>query len=191
MTIHKQMAGIMARIGHIAKDKKNAQQGFNFRGIDDVYNALHTIMAEFGVFTTSEVLSLDRADRPTAKGGILTFVIAKIRYTFWAEDGSSVTSEVIGEGMDSGDKASNKAMAIAHKYALLQAFMVPTEDTSDPDAEVPDLGELAQALTNIEEAPELDALKATFAAAWSGFTDTTDRKRLTAAKDKRKKELAA
>lgn len=190
MSIHKQMAGIMARIGYIGKDKENKQQGFRFRGIDDVYNALHDIMAEFGVFTTSEVLSLDRADRPTAKGGILTFVIAKIRYTFWAEDGSSVTSEVIGEGMDSGDKASNKAMAIAHKYALLQAFMVPTEDMTDPDAEVPDLGELAQALTNIEQAPDLDALKATFGAAWASFTDSTDRKRLTAAKDKRKKELA-
>lgn len=190
MSIHKQMAGIMARIGHIGKDKENKQQGFRFRGIDDVYNALHGIMAEFGVFTTSEVLSLDRADRPTKSGGIMTFVIAKIRYTFWAEDGSSVTSEVIGEGMDSGDKASNKAMAIAHKYALLQAFMVPTEDMSDPDAEVPDLGELAQAMTNIEQAPDLDALKATFAAAWSGFTDSTDRKRLTAAKDKRKKELS-
>jgi hypothetical protein len=190
MSIHKQMAGIMARIEYIGKDKENKQQGFRFRGIDDVYNALHDVMADFGVFTTSEVVSLDRSDRPTKSGGIMTFVIARIRYTFWAEDGTSVTTEVIGEGMDSGDKASNKAMAVAHKYALLQVFMVPTEDMADPDAEVSDLGELATALTSIEQAADIDALKATFAAAWASFTDSADRKRLTAAKDKRKKELA-
>ncbi len=39
--------------------------------------------------------------------------------------------------MDSGDKASNKALSIAMKYALLQVFCIPTEDAKDPDADSP------------------------------------------------------
>jgi len=59
-----------------------------------------------------------------------------MRYRFIAEDGSHVETDAEGEGMDSGDKSSNKAMAVAHKYALLQAFCIPTKDLDDPDAEV-------------------------------------------------------
>ena len=40
--------------------------------------------------------------------------------------------------MDSGDKATNKAMAIAMKYALFQVFCIPTEEMKDPDAETPE-----------------------------------------------------
>ena len=42
---------------------------------------------------------------------------------------------MIGEGMDSGDKASNKALAVAFKYACFQVFCIPTEEMKDPDAE--------------------------------------------------------
>jgi hypothetical protein len=56
-------------------------------------------------------------------------------YTFFAEDGSNIECTVMGVGMDSGDKAANKAMAIAHKYALLQIFCVPTIENDDPDKE--------------------------------------------------------
>jgi len=61
--------------------------------------------------------------------------VLKIKYKFMASDGSYVTATVIGEGMDSGDKAANKAMSIAHKYALFQVFAVATEDLIDPDSE--------------------------------------------------------
>ena len=64
-------------------------------------------------------------------------------YRFVATDGSQVSCVVEGEGMDSGDKASNKAMAVAHKYALLQVLMIPTEEQKDPDAEVHELGQVS------------------------------------------------
>ena len=191
--IFKKMAAIMADIGHIEKNKKNAQQGFMFRGIDDVYNALHTHMAKHGVFTTSAIIDLSRSEKPTKNGGAMQVVVATIEYTFHAEDGSQVKTVVIGEGMDSGDKASNKAMAIAHKYALLQAFMVPTREMADPDAQVIDLAAtegLDEAINNILQCETLDELKASFAAAWDAFRDASSRKKLTEAKDKRKGELS-
>ena len=136
MQIYKAMSAIMNDMAAIGKNQKNQQQGFNYRGIDQVYNVLHPLLAKHKVFTTPEVLAKDRDERVNAKGTVLAFVTLRIKYTFWCEDGSSVSCTDEGEGMDSGDKASNKAMAIGHKYALLQTFCIPTEDMVDPDAEV-------------------------------------------------------
>ena len=129
------MAGVMNDMVAIAKDKRNQQQGFNYRGIDDAYNALQPLLAKNGIFNTPEVLEKWREERTNAKGTVLAFTVLRMKYTFYAEDGSSVSCVVEGEGMDSGDKSSNKAMAIAHKYALIQTFCVPTE-LDDPDAQV-------------------------------------------------------
>jgi hypothetical protein len=125
----------MKEITSISKDRTNSQQGFKFRGIDDVYNELHSILANWKVFTLPEVID-DRVEERTSKNGnALIYRVLKIKYHFCHEDGSSVTATVIGEGMDSGDKAANKAMSIAHKYCLFQAFLIPTDEEKDPDSE--------------------------------------------------------
>lgn len=134
-TIYQAMAAIMAEIPAIGKDSENKGQSFKYRGIDAVYNALHPLLAKHGVFVTGEVVEVEREERTNSKNTILMFSKIKMRYHFHSEDGSSVAAEAYGEGMDAGDKASNKAMAVAHKYALLQAFCIPTEDMPDPDAE--------------------------------------------------------
>ncbi len=134
--IYGQLVKVMGEVGAIGKDQRNQQQGFQYRGIDDVYNAVNPILAKHGVFMTSEVLEKSREERTTKNGGVLAFTCLRMKYTFWADDGSSVSTVVEGEGMDSGDKSSNKAMAVAHKYALLQAFCVPTRDMVDSDGEV-------------------------------------------------------
>lgn len=133
LKIFQQIPKIAAEIDAIGKDRTNQQQGFRFRGIDDVYNELHGRMAKHGVFSVPEVLDSKREERPTKSGGVMTYTIARIKYTFYADDGSSFTAIVTGEGSDSGDKSSNKSMAVAHKYALLQVFCIPTEDEKDPD----------------------------------------------------------
>lgn len=135
--IYQAIPACMADIEAIAKDRKNTSQGYQFRGIDDVYNELHAILAKHGVFTVPEVLEERSEERQTAKGGVLIYRILRIRYTFFAADGSSVTAVVVGEGMDSGDKASNKAMSVGHKYALLQVFAIPTEEAKDPENDSP------------------------------------------------------
>ena len=145
--IYAAIAAVMAEIPAIVKGKQNQQQGFKYRGIDDAYNVLQPLMVKHGVFTTPEVLESRREERVNAKGTVLVFVSLRIKYTFWAKDGSSVYCTVEGEGMDSGDKATSKAMSIAHKYALLQTYCVPTEDMPDPDGESHVLGSKAKAAT--------------------------------------------
>ncbi len=131
--IYKQICLVMGDINPISKDKKNTMQNYSFRGIDDVYNELSKSLSKHGVFTVPEVLNERTEERQTAKGGTLIYRVLRIRFTFYADDGSSVYAVVIGEGMDSGDKASNKAMSVAHKYALIQVFAIPTAEPKDPE----------------------------------------------------------
>lgn len=120
---------IMRAVGPIAKDQQAPQ--YKFRGIDQVYNACHAHFAEHGVFSTSEVMESQHTTEPSKGSGgkevLLCRSILKMRFTYFAADGSSVYTEVVGEGLDyGGDKASNKAMSAADKYALLQLLKIPT-----------------------------------------------------------------
>ena len=133
--IYEAISNVMADIGAVGKNSKNLQQGFMFRGIDAVMNAINPALIKYKVFVVPEILEQSREERKTAKGGLLIYSICKVKYTFYAEDGSFVESVVIGEGMDSGDKATNKAMSIAFKYACFQVFCIPTEEMKDPDAD--------------------------------------------------------
>ena len=139
----------MTDIGAVGKTSKNAQQGFMFRGIDAVMNALSPALIKNKVFVVPEILEQTREERQTSKGGNLIYSVCKIKYTFYAEDGSSLSATVIGEGMDSGDKATNKAMSIAFKYACFQVFCIPTEEMADPDAECHEVAPIVDAKQKI------------------------------------------
>lgn len=137
--IYKKICDIMADVKVISKDRKNQQQNYKFRGIDDVYNELHDLLAKHRVFTVPAVLETKHEERTSKSGGTLIYRIYTVEYTFFAEDGSSVQTIVMGEGMDSGDKAGNKAMSVAHKYALLQMFAIPTGEPKDPENDSPEV----------------------------------------------------
>lgn len=135
--IYQTINAVMADVGAIGKGKTNSQQGFNYRGIDDVLNALQPAFIKNRLCCVPEILEQTREERQTARGGNLIYSVCKIKYHFIAEDGSQVEAVVIGEGMDSGDKSTNKAMSVAFKYACFQVFCIPTEEMQDPDAEIP------------------------------------------------------
>lgn len=135
--IYKAISAVMEDVGAVGKDSVNKQQGFKFRGIDAVMNALNPALVKNKVFVIPEVLEQHREERTTSKSALLIYSICKVKYTFFTTDGSSVCATVIGEGMDSGDKATNKAMSIAFKYACFQVFCIPTEELlEDPDKEI-------------------------------------------------------
>jgi hypothetical protein len=134
--IFEAISNVMAEIGAIGKEKKNLQQGFMYRGIDDVMNALQPALVKHKVFIAPNVLEERRDERPSQKGGTLFYTRLDIMFKFYTYDGSFIEAKVIGEAMDSGDKATNKAMSIAYKYACFQVFCIPTEEMIDPDAEI-------------------------------------------------------
>ena len=144
--IYEAICAVMEDIGAVGKNDLNKQQGFKYRGIDAVMNALSPAMNRHKVFCTPKVLEHTREERVTAKGNTLIYSICKISYQFYTTDGSYVEAITIGEGMDSGDKATNKAMAIAFKYACFQTFCIPTEELmDDPDRDSPETGKKKRA----------------------------------------------
>lgn len=135
----------MKEIGHVGKDQKNTQQNFKFRGIDQFVNALYPALTKHGVFmtprSTSYSYELKNVTRSSGKEGVDKHVSINMEYDFYAEDGSKVTvGPIPAEGLDSGDKATNKALSAALKYALIQTFSIPTEDMVEADSESPEIG---------------------------------------------------
>lgn len=135
MEIYKLIPKVMDEIGAIGKGRKNVQQNYQFRGIDDIYNAVNAALAKHEVFCVPKVINNRREERQTKTGGVLIYTILEVEYTFYAPDGSFITATMIGEAMDSGDKSCNKAMSAAQKYAFLQIFCIPTEEPKDTENE--------------------------------------------------------
>ena len=129
----------LAKTG-ISKDRKNQQQGYAFRGIDDVYGALAPLLAEHGVCVFPRATERTCVERQTQRGGALFYVTVRVEFDFVSSiDGSVHTCITYGEAMDSADKATNKAMSAAYKYACLQTFCIPSEGDYDADATTHDI----------------------------------------------------
>lgn len=148
--IYKKMSDVMKEIGFVGKDQKNQAQGFKFRGIDQFVNSLYPALTKHGVFMTPRATSYTQEIKDVVRGsgkqGVDKHVSIMMEYDFFAEDGSKVTiGPVPAEGLDSGDKATNKALSAALKYALIQTFSIPTEDMAEADLESPEMGRGAKA----------------------------------------------
>ena len=151
VAIFKKMSDVMKDIKAVTKDQKNLQQGFKFRGIDQFVNALYPALTKHGVFMTPRATSftqeLKDVTRSSGKPGVDKHVHIMMEYDFFAEDGSKVTvGPIPAEGLDTGDKATNKALSAALKYALIQTFSVPTEDMAEADLDTPEIGVQAKAV---------------------------------------------
>lgn len=139
--IYGQMVKVMAEVGAIEKTRRNKQgNGYDFRGIDDIYFALQELLAKHEIFMIPEVINIQREERQSASGGVLTTTLLTVKYTYYATDGSFVSCTTTGEGFDSGDKSANKAMSGAQKYAIVQTFCIPTQEKKDSEHESPMLG---------------------------------------------------
>jgi len=159
--IYEAICNIMGEMGAIGKTKKNTQgSGFMYRGVDDVMNTLQPLLSKYKVFLVPEMLEHVREERTARSGGALIYSICKIKYTFYALDGSNVQAIVIGESMDSGDKATNKAMSVAFKYACFQVFCIPTEEMKDPDNETHEIMGKEKPISKIKQDPKSAPAKA-------------------------------
>ena len=135
--IHEAICATMNDVGAVTKGDFNQYDKYKFRGIDAVMNALNPAMRKNGIFVVPEVLEHHQEERQSQKGGLMIYTTCKVKYTFYAKDGSSLDAVVVGEAMDRSDKSTNKAMSAAFKYACFQTFCIPTEEMQDADSESP------------------------------------------------------
>lgn len=188
----------MAETG-IKKGSVNQQQGFMFRGIDAVYNALAPALVKHGLLILPRIIERTVTERQTQRGSLLFYVVVKAEFEFVSvEDGSKHTVVTYGEAMDSGDKATNKAMSIAYKYAAFQTFCIPTEETAiDADAEVHNVAprtpdQILKDFTNSAIAiTDLNILKKEFGETWKLLRKTPEQSKAKEVYNIRKSELEA
>lgn len=134
--VYQAIAAVMEEVGQegISKSRQNKQQGYAYRGIDEVYNALAPIMARHHLIIVPRVLTREKTEQASKSGGVLFYVVVQVEFDIiCAEDGSKITACTWGEAMDSADKATNKAMSAAYKYMAMQTFCIPTEGDNDAD----------------------------------------------------------
>jgi hypothetical protein len=204
MKIYQAINAVQAELSTIGitKDRTNSQgSGYKFRGIDDVYNAISPLLAKHGLCILPRVLTRECVERSSKAGAALFYVTVEVEFDFVsAEDGSKHTVKTFGEAMDSGDKATNKAMSAAYKYAAFQAFSIPTESDNDADASThvvqsqPALkvtdSTINMLLDDIAESNTHDLLKeAFFKAIKTVGNDQEARDQITKAKDLQKAKL--
>lgn len=127
------LVAIIQDIGAIAKDQKNESQGFRFRGIDSIFNALHPIFAAHGVLCVPCTKSLAQAEMVNSKGNKVFRSTVTVIYRFTSADGSTLDAEVIGDAFDSADKSLPKAYSMALKTLMTEMFLIPTADLADAD----------------------------------------------------------
>jgi hypothetical protein len=170
--IHAAMIEVMGKVGSISKGRKNTTQNYSFRGIDDIYNAIHTHMADAGMYCLPEVLESSQEERKSKQGGILIYTKVRMKFTFvCAEDGSKVHAITEGEGMDSGDKSTNKAMSGAQKYLFIMSFCIPTAEPKDSENDSP---EVADTAPKSDSKPETSAPDSKAQDTYNQFMHTLD-----------------
>jgi len=204
----------LAKVG-ITKSRTNTQgAGYKFRGIDDIFNAISPLLAEHKLCILPRVMARECVERVSKNGGALFYITVEVEFDFvCAEDGSKHTVKTFGEAMDSGDKATNKAMSAAYKYAALQAFAIPTEGDNDTENQTHEVApriapaskpaapinksplsetQVADFLATIDAAANEDELTKAYKAAYrvaQAQGDQTAIKSFTTKKDAKKAEL--
>jgi hypothetical protein len=130
------MLKVMQDVGAVRKGERNASQGFSFRGIDSVVNAVAPALKKHGVLVMPVLQGVEYAQVEVGRNRTAMLQCrVQVQYVFIAEDGSNLAAVVAAEALDSGDKATAKAMSVAFRTALLQALCLPT-DEADPDHDV-------------------------------------------------------
>lgn len=188
-SVYKAINAVQIALAKSGITKNRQAQTYKFRGIDDVYNAISPLLGEHGLCILPRMIHRDCQERLTAKGSAIFYVTVEAEFDFVAaEDGSCHIVRTFGEAMDMSDKATNKAMSAAYKYACLQAFAIPTAGDNDtenqtiepvPIAAPKPIGALpdkvfADHLAAIQACANMGALKEIFAAAYTAAKNIND-----------------
>lgn len=164
-TLVERLIAVKRDVGAVSKGDRNSAQGFNFRGIDSVLNAVSGPLIKHGVMVYPSLHSIEKGTASTAKGSVMNTVVVTVAYTFTDGSRDRIVVTVPGEAFDSGDKCVAKAMSVAYRTALIQALSLPT-DEPDPDSEsyeaAPQVVQMTdrQLLAVIQAETNVDELKA-------------------------------
>lgn len=133
-TVVEALSAVMHDVQAVGKAQRNLQQGYVFRGIDAVVNAVGPAFRQHGIVPTPYKSEAKYRDVLTNTGKPSRECTVSVTYRFYGPAGDFIEAEVPGESMDFGDKGAPKAMSVAYRIALLQVLCIPT-DEPDPDSQ--------------------------------------------------------
>lgn len=153
-SIHALMSDLSA-LG-ISKAHYNRDQKFHFRSVDDVLNVLSPLLVKHRLLIMPRVINKSMTQMTSKSGAPRMHVSLTVEYDFVSvDDGSVYTARAEGEGMDSSDKATNKALSAAYKTLCIQALCIPTEGEPDADAEPAEAESVPEAYISKEQVEQL------------------------------------
>lgn len=176
------MAEMQSEIPTIEKNGAivvNGQERSKYARFEDIMRVVKPVMQRHGFAVTFRTQTGDGQVKVT---GVLM-------HRDGHREETDMTLPLDNSGSKNTVQAIGSSTAYGKRYVLCALLNIATGDEDD-DGQMADLGELAEAIQNIEACETMDALAATFKSAWTSFPSPADRKRLTAAKDQKKRELA-
>jgi hypothetical protein len=138
VSVFEAVSAAMGDVRAVGKDSKNTSQGqgFMFRGIDAVMDAVGPAFRRHGVVVVPRKIKAIEYTTVTvgAKQTVMASVRLQMVYRWFGPLGDHYDTEVPGEAFDSGDKGTAKAMSVAYRTLLIQALTLPTGDR-DPESD--------------------------------------------------------
>jgi hypothetical protein len=136
--VHEAILRVMAEVAVVPKNGVMKGAGnYKFTKESDVIEALRPAMLRHGLVAapmSCRIVGQETYRTSGQRETVMNLVRAEVTWVIvHAPSGTSMPVAGAGEGADQGDKAVNKAMTAAKKYALLHAFLLTTDD--DPDDE--------------------------------------------------------
>ena len=131
-TILQAINAVMKEVGYVRK-QKSPDLSYTFAGEAALISALRPSMVEQGiVMYVGKVYDVVSREYASRSGAAMMNVTLTADIVFeHGESDTHITVQARGEASDNSDKANNKAMTCAYKYALRETFMIETGD--DPD----------------------------------------------------------
>ena len=123
--VQKKILAIMERVKYLQKDDKVSYKDIQYKAMSE-----EKVTSMLRQEIIKEKLVIYPIDQSYTRDGNISHV--DVKYRIWdTEDDTYIDVVSSGDGYDTQDKGSGKAMTYAYKYMWLRTFAIPTGE--DPD----------------------------------------------------------
>lgn len=171
------LAAMQAELPLVAK-RGTGHNNAKFAKLEDINEAIRPTLQKYGFAVTFRIKQNDAR----------LLVVAILSHREGHSEETELVLPLDTSGNKNGVQAVGSTISYGKRYALCALLNISTGDDTDGEG----LGDsrVLDATLDLAEASNLNDLQAKFTSYWKSFTDKKDRQTLTAAKDKRKKELS-
>lgn len=130
--VHEAFAALQRDVVMIPKTQRNNDAGFDFRGVDDVMDAIGPAQRRHGLFILQRVIKWTSERYRTTEGVGMKAVEVEVEFTIYGPMGDTIAGSAVGDAADRADRALAAAQSVAYRTFLLTGTSMPTRQT-DPD----------------------------------------------------------